>query len=54
MIQEKPMLFSQPLIQPLLQDIKTKTRRVIKKQPDEDGLSRHLLTKAWLDTNGDE
>ena len=45
-------LFKLPLRDAIREDRKSMTRRVIKPQPDEDGLSRLIEKWLWQDTSG--
>lgn len=55
-VRERPMLFSAPMIVALLAGKKTQTRRIIKPQPNEDGLADDSEPQeygyAWRGTDG--
>ena len=50
-MKERPVLFNTAMVQAVLEDRKFHTRRVIKPQPDEDGLVKEMSTGKYYDTS---
>ena len=48
------MLISRDMVLAWMVGLKRQTRRVMKPQPDEDGLAREIATGKWYDTSGRE
>ncbi|POE22834.1 hypothetical protein BV923_09620 [Pectobacterium odoriferum] len=49
-MKERGMIFNAEMVRATLSEQKTQTRRIVKLQPDEDGLAR-LSGGPWMDTN---